>query len=170
MTKQNPIASLSFAPLRGDKQRFDCLPPSIHPDTGEPFKWIVQPQVDWPEPPKWLLAIWTAWDKFKPQLQAACPWAEQPAPRKQEKPKQRQSDSVDVIGAFNDAHDLPTMLERYGYKRKGRTRYLSPTAAPGCPVLLCSLMARAAGCTMPVTRCAVRKADTLCHVLTFLSL
>ena len=134
--KDDKTKSYSVFELRaaeGDKQRFDCLPPSIHPDTGEPFKWIVQPQVDWPEPPKWLLAIWTAWDKFKPQLQAACPWAEQPAPRKQEKPKQRQSDSVDVIGAFNDAHDLPTMLERYGYKRKGRTRYLSPHSSTGLP-------------------------------------
>src|SRR5690606_22119828 len=40
------------------KQRQDILPPSIHPDTGLPYRWVTQPREDWPEPPPWLLALW----------------------------------------------------------------------------------------------------------------
>ena len=111
--------------------RYDMLPPSTHPDTGKPYKWITQPVDNWPEPPAWLLAMWQAWDKFKPQLQAACPWAEKPEPVRV--PAQRQH-SDGVIQQFNDAHDIRQILEHYGYQRKGRTRYLSPhttTKLPG---------------------------------------
>lgn len=113
------------------KARQDVLPPSIHPDTGNPYRWIVQPKGDWPTPPDWLLAIWQAWDKFKPQLQATCPWADKPKPRKLA-PAKPQSDGI--IQQFNDAHDIGQMLEHYGYQRKGRARYLSPhttTRLPG---------------------------------------
>lgn len=118
------------------KQRQDVLPPSIHPDTGQPYKWIVQPpksNADWPTPPAWLLAMWTAWDSFKPQLQSACPWL--PASeRPQSEPRLTPSHGGDsVIDAFNDAHDLRTMLERYGYSRKGKSRYLSPHTTTGLP-------------------------------------
>jgi hypothetical protein len=113
------------------KARQDVLPPSTHPDTGKPYKWITQPVDKWPEPPAWLMAMWQAWDKFKPQLQAACPWAEKPQTSRV--PAQRQH-SDGVIQQFNDAHDIRQMLEHYGYQRKGRTRYLSPhttTKLPG---------------------------------------
>lgn len=118
------------------RQRFDMLPPSIHPDTGKPYAWIVQPPkpgTDWPTPPAWLLAMWGAWDKFKPQLQAACPWAvvETPAPARTQAP--RQENGSNVIQAFNDAHDLRMTLERYGYSRKGKSRYLSPHTSTGLP-------------------------------------
>lgn len=118
------------------RQRFDMLPPSIHPDTGKPYAWIVQPPkpgADWPTPPAWLLAMWQAWDKFKPQLQAACPWAvtETPAPARTQAPRQEQGGNV--IQAFNDAHDLRATLERYGYTRKGKSRYLSPHTSTGLP-------------------------------------
>lgn len=119
------------------KQRQDVLPPSIHPDTGKPYAWIVQPPKpgqEWPTPPDWLLAMWTAWDKFKPQCQAACPWAEQPAPAASRQPRQTEREGTNVIQAFVDAHDLRMTLERYGYTRKGRSRYLSPhttTKLPG---------------------------------------
>lgn len=120
------------------KQRQDVLPPSIHPDTKAPYRWIVQPASDfdgWPEPPAWLLSIWSAWDSFKPQLQDACPWSEQPErespPKKQ--PRTQDRDGVDVIQAFLDAHDLRMVLDQYGYKRKGRVRYLSPHTTTNLP-------------------------------------
>jgi putative DNA primase/helicase len=120
------------------KQRQDVLPPSIHPDTGKPYKWIVQPpkpDEPWPTPPDWLLAMWTAWDSFKPQLQAACPWAPKPEPvRAKAKSKQANTGGDNIIQAFVDAHDLRMTLEQYGYTRKGRSRYLSPhttTKLPG---------------------------------------
>lgn len=116
------------------KQRQDVLPPSMHPDTGKPYKWIVQPPQrgsQWPTPPDWLLSVWTAWDSFKPQMQDVCPWAE-----KKETPVRKKEDSKDsgsgVIQAFNDAHDLRMVLESYGYQRKGK-RYLSPHSGTGLP-------------------------------------
>lgn len=119
------------------RQRFDMLPPSIHPDTHEPYKWIVQPPKpgqEWPTPPQWLLTIWTVWDKFKPQLQAACPWAPVPeAPATKAKNNQQEHEGVNVIQAFIDAHDLRMMLEQYGYTRKGKSRYLSPHSSTKLP-------------------------------------
>jgi len=120
------------------KQRQDVLPPSIHPDTGKPYKWIVQPPKpgkEWPTPPQWLLAMWTAWDQFKPQLQGACPWAPKMEPS-EPRPRQQQLNDgkgVNVIQAFLDAHDLRIMLEQYGYTRKGRSRYLSPHTTTNLP-------------------------------------
>lgn len=118
------------------KSRFDMLPPSIHPDTQKPYQWIVQPpkpDTDWPTPPDWLLAMWGAWDSFKPQLQAACPWLPKPEPVPVKAKPARQSEGVSVIDAFTSAHDLRITLEAYGYTRKGRTRYLSPHTTTNLP-------------------------------------
>ena len=119
------------------KQRQDVLPPSIHPETKRPYKWIVQPaktREDWPTPPGWLLAIWESWDSFKPQIKQICPWAEkQPAP--ENKPKTvytGQDKGADVIGEYNRVYSLVNQLERYGYTRKGN-RYLSPHSGTNLP-------------------------------------
>lgn len=117
-------------------QKQDVLPPSIHPDTGKPYKWIVQPPKpgqEWPAPPAWLLAAWTSWDKFKPQFQGACPWAEPEPLPSAPATRQRTDAQASPIDAFNDAHDLRMTLERYGYTRKGKTRYLSPHTTTGLP-------------------------------------
>lgn len=120
----------------GDKQRYDVLPPSIHPETGKPYKWIVQPTKsleEWPEPPAWLMAIWNAWDSFKPQLVDACPWTVKEVPPAPKAPVRTQDGGGNVIQAFIDAHPLTAVLEQYGYKRVGK-RYLSPhttTKLPG---------------------------------------
>ena len=117
------------------RHRFDLAPPSIHPDTLKPYRWIVQPPktlAEWPEPPAWLMAIWNAWDSFKPQLVDACPWlpkAAPPTPRETKQPTQQGS----AITAFNDAHDLRMVLEQYGYTRKGKSRYLSPHTTTNLP-------------------------------------
>jgi len=120
------------------KQRYDVLPPSQHPDTGKPYRWIVQPPSkleDWPEPPAWMMAIWNAWDSFKPQLVDACPWlpkATPPAPKKPSPAKSGEQGSSAIV-AFNDAHDLRMILEQYGYTRKGKSRYLSPHTTTNLP-------------------------------------
>lgn len=117
-------------------QKQDVLPPSIHPDTGKPYKWIVQPPKPgqpWPVPPAWLLAAWTSWDKFKPQFQGACPWGEPATLPPTREPQPRSDSQSSPIEAFNDAHDLRMTLERYGYTRKGKTRYLSPHTTTGMP-------------------------------------
>ena len=118
------------------KQRQDVLPPSIHPDTKQPYKWVVQPVDDWPEPPQWLLAMWKDWERFKPQVKGMCPWL--PEDKKPEVTLHKQANTSgmvrgSVIDAFTDAHDLITLLEQYGYQRKGSRRYLSPHSGTGLP-------------------------------------
>jgi putative DNA primase/helicase len=120
------------------KQRYDVLPPSIHPDTGKPYRWIVQPPSkleDWPEPPAWMMAIWNAWDSFKPQLIDACPWIPKAPPPTAKKPSQAKTgeQGPGAITAFNEAHDLRMVLEQYGYTRKGKSRYLSPHTTTNLP-------------------------------------
>jgi|GEM_PF-3135536 len=137
--EDNPKKHYTVFELRASsegKQRFDVLPPSIHPETQEPYKWIVQPpkQGDWPTPPAWLISIWTAWDSFKPQLRDACPWAQ---PEQRPKPaKTKASNGGDkaneVVEAYKRANPLLQQLERYGYTKKGR-RYLSPHSGTGLP-------------------------------------
>ena len=52
----------------------DVLPPSIHPDTGNPYTWAGASVWDGlPDIPAPLLTIWTEWDRFRPQLMDACP-------------------------------------------------------------------------------------------------
>ena len=118
------------------KQRQDVLPPSIHPDTVQPYRWLIQPVDDWPEPPQWLLAMWKDWERFKPQVKGMCPWL--PEDKKPEVSLHKRSNTSgtvrgSVIDAFTDAHDLITLLEQYGYQRKGSRRYLSPHSGTGLP-------------------------------------
>lgn len=121
-----------------DKQRQDVLPPSIHPDTGEPYRWLVQPASDrdsWPGPPAWLLAIWTAFSAFKPQLEDACPWRPakpKPAMQQQSKPSAHQGET-DVISHYISQNGLPSTLTRYGYKQVSGKRWLSPHSSTGLP-------------------------------------
>lgn len=117
-------------------QKQDCVPPAIHPTTLKPYEWTVKPPktlAEWPTPPDWLLAIWTAWDSFKPQLQQVCPWAAKPE-RKQlpQRTQQSAQGMPDVSGEYERANPIEQQLERYGYKRKGK-RYLSPHSSTGLP-------------------------------------
>lgn len=131
------LASYAVLEIRAGDNRFDVLPPSIHPDTGKPYRWIVQPAKsldDWPEPPGWLMAIWGAWSDFKPQLEAACPWA--PKPERKALPARDYSapdDGGSVIDQYLAANPLVSALERYGYTRKGKDRFLSPHSSTGLP-------------------------------------
>lgn len=138
-TEADPTRHYTVFELRAatdGKQRQDVLPPSIHPDTGKPYRWIVQPPAPgktWPEPPGWLLAIWGAWGDFKPQLKTACPWVDDPLPPPVSTKPKREQQGTDVIGEYLSRHDLRSELERYGYKRVGRKRYLSPHTGTGLP-------------------------------------
>ena len=137
-TESDPKKKYTVFELRssGDgKQRQDVLPPTIHPDTGEAYKWLIQPPKDkeWPTPPDWLLAIWTAFDKFKPQFVEACPWGPKPEPVAPPKSKpEQQGEGSDVIQQYCDANPLRNALSQYGYKQKGR-RWLSPHSGTGIP-------------------------------------
>jgi putative DNA primase/helicase len=114
-----------------DQQRQDVLPPSIHPDTGQPYVWLTKPNGTIPEPPAWLLAVWKNWDALKPQLQGLCPWAVQrPTPKP---PKTRRPDNdttPSVIDAYDQANSIESALTRYGYRPQGK-RWLSPHSSTG---------------------------------------
>lgn len=115
----------------------DVLPPSIHPETGKPYVWRTPPTFDGlPELPAELLAIWQNWEFFKRDAEAACPWA----PREEPRPSRKAGLGVStpagpggsVIEAFNRAHDVEQLLERHGYKRRGK-KWLFPASSTGLP-------------------------------------
>lgn len=137
--QDNPARHFTVFELRvatDEKQRFDVLPPSMHPDTGEPYRWVVQPPAnaqDWPTPPDWLLAIWEAWDCFKPQMRDVCPWVERkPAPAAKKPRAANEYNGDSPIQLYLRDHPLDAELSKYGYKPIGK-RYLSPHSGTGLP-------------------------------------
>ncbi len=126
-TKEDPRKTEVVFELRAGAVQ-DVLPPSIHPDTNRPYSWAGRSIFDGlPELPSQLLTLWREWDKIRPQMMEVCPWKKEPdfqPPRKQ-RPK---GDSTSVIDAFNEAHDMHTLLVEYGYKQTFKNRYLSPNS------------------------------------------
>jgi hypothetical protein len=114
------------------QQRQDVLPPSVHPDTGQPYVWLTKPNGVIPEPPAWLLSLWKNWDALRPQLQGLCPWApERPTP-KPAKPRIPSGNDTtpSVIDAYDQAHSIEASLAQYGYRQQGK-RWLSPHSSTG---------------------------------------
>jgi hypothetical protein len=110
----------------GDIQ--DILPPTLHPQTGRPYTWLVPPSNEFPPLPEALLELWANWDSYRRELEGLCPWAKrgfnpEPAPR-------GDGSRPDVIAAFNRAHPVEEMLEAHAYTRRGK-RWLSPTSSSG---------------------------------------
>ena len=112
----------------------DVLPPSVHPDTGRPYRWEGRSIWDGlPDLPPQLLTIWREWDNFRPQMMSACPWLN----TEQRPPSKPRTNGSSVIDAFNAAHDMRSLLVQYGYKQTGKNRFLSPnstTKLAGCVV------------------------------------
>jgi len=127
-TKEDPRKTEVVFELRAGAVQ-DVLPPSIHPDTGRPYTWAGRSIFDGlPELPPQLLTLWREWDKIRPQMMEVCPWRKEPdfqPPRKQ-RPK---GDSTSVIDAFNESHDMHSLLIQYGYKQTFKNRYLSPNSS-----------------------------------------
>lgn len=138
--KDDPKKHFTVFELRaseaGGKARQDVLPPSIHPDTKEPYIWEVQPRSPWPAPPDVLVAIWSAWESFKPQMKAACPWVTpEPLYVPITRPRDHATDSTGaqkVQDAYESAYDLAGSLVTYGYIKRGK-RYLSPHSGTNLP-------------------------------------
>ena len=109
----------------------DVLPPSIHPDTGRPYEWAGRSIFDGlPDLPTQLLTLWREWDKFRPQMSAICPWRREPEFQPPRRPRPK-GDGTSVIDAFNQAHDMHSLLVQYGYKQTAKDRYLSPNSTSG---------------------------------------
>jgi hypothetical protein len=116
--------------LRAGKVQ-DLLPPSIHPDTKQPYTWEPAPpqaREDIPEIPGGLLALWQNWDALKPQMDRANPAYVPPEPK-----RRTEAAEGGVIAAFNDKYTAREVLEDNGYKARGKDRYLPPNSTTGVP-------------------------------------
>jgi hypothetical protein len=110
----------------------DVLPPSIHPDTGNEYRWAGTPPESIGDIPDQLLTIWTEWDRFRPQLMDLCPWKTKPEFRPPEKPRRMPAEGQNAIAAYNDATPIKMALEQAGYRQFGN-RYLSPNSTSKIP-------------------------------------
>jgi hypothetical protein len=111
----------------------DVLPPSIHPDTGNPYEWAGASVWDGlPELPAQILTIWREWDRFRPQMIDLCPW--KPAQEFKAPPRKPRaaSDRTNVIDAYNAANSITDALSGAGYRQFGN-RWLSPNSTSGIP-------------------------------------
>jgi hypothetical protein len=114
----------------------DCLPPSTHPDTKQPYRWLRGPAdlpgklATLPEP---LAELWQGWSAWKPGLEALCPWNAKPQPEPKARTFDRPTDSTgpSVIDAFNAATDPGQLLEQHSYKPAGPGRWIAPQSSSG---------------------------------------
>ena len=110
----------------------DVLPPSTHPDTGQPYTWageVPATREDIPELPPELVRLWENWAALEPHLKAACPWAPQvTSPPVQ---RARSGDGESVIDTFCDRYSPGELLERNGYKLAGVNRWCAPDSSSG---------------------------------------
>lgn len=129
----HPEAKVTLFELRAGANQ-DVLPPSKHP-SGKLYRWLTplpaSPE-DIPEPPAALLELWQNWEAWLPELRAACPWAKPAEPKMAPRPQEARP-HADIIGRFNDAHDVRAILEAHGYKPKGKRRFLPPRSTSGVP-------------------------------------
>lgn len=115
----------------------DVLPPSLHPDTGQPYTWAGPVPVtvaDLPELPPALLALWERWAALEPVMKGACPWApaEPPAPSARALERLGSADGAGgVVDTFNEARTLAEVLNAAGYKGGPRGPWLYPGSSSG---------------------------------------
>ena len=111
----------------------DVLPPSIHPDTGNPYTWAGANIADGlPELPDQVLTLWREWDRFRPQLMDLCPWKRRAEFTPPPKARRNAGEGQSVIAAYNEATPITEALSRAGYRQFG-TRWLSPNSSSKIP-------------------------------------
>lgn len=97
----------------------DILPPTIHPDTGKPYRWVGD-YADLPELPAELLRVWNRAMTGTRDKRA-------------ESALVRSYDAGDgVIQRFNAAADIGHVLEMHGYLPSG-SRWCAPESTSGDP-------------------------------------
>lgn len=134
----DPRKRVTIFELRAGRVQ-DVLPPSIHPGTGQPYRWITPPVDGFPPVPDKLLALWRDFENFRRRARNLCPWAE-PMPAEEPRPlrSRRAHTGPSVIAAFNEVHEVTAILKAHGYTKSGK-RWKSPHAklesAPGIVIL-----------------------------------
>ncbi len=118
--------------LRGGSVQ-DVLPPTVHKDTGEPYRWVgavpMRPD-DVPIIPPELLALWNAWPANVPVMRDACPWAPPPLRRTHRPPVRRHTHGHGIIDRYNAYVSVPDVLARAGYREHGG-RWIAPGSTTG---------------------------------------
>lgn len=134
--RQKEFAPVTVFELRAGAVQ-DVLPPSIHPDTGQPYSWRNPPTDGLPELPSDLVKTWRLWDIFKRTAVEACPWV--PAAnkalakvKKGSPPRKEGGDQPSVIEPYNRATNIETLLQRHGYIKRGH-KWLAPQSSTGLP-------------------------------------
>lgn len=131
---EKPSGRMVVFELRGGPGVQDVLPPTVHPDTGEPYRWTGSGCPRSPEEipflPACLLHTWLHWPAR--EMRGVCPWA--PTERHHPRPSTRRQTrkGPSVIEAFNERYAVDEILARNGYKRHGK-RWLSPHSTTGVP-------------------------------------
>ncbi len=116
-------------------QTQDILPPSIHPETQQPYRWAGASYEDMAEIPSQILHLWQEWPRFAPQMQDICPWRTAPAFSPKRHKRRLEGDQGSVIEAYNEAHPIQDEIEKVGYVQFGN-RWLSPNSTSKIPGLV----------------------------------
>ncbi|MCX7108687.1 MAG: bifunctional DNA primase/polymerase [Proteobacteria bacterium] len=111
----------------------DVAPPSIHPDTGQPYK-LVGDVTQLPTIPAELLDIWQHWGDWKAFFVTFAPGWQPPkeSPKRPSAGKPKLEGERDSIAEFNQSHALEDVLAANGYTRKGK-RFIRPGSDSGLP-------------------------------------
>jgi putative DNA primase/helicase len=119
----------------------DALPPTIHVGTQQPYRWAIPPKEGFPPLPAKLLELWTDWANTEKAALAVCPWyvaiiGSQRATQLRDPPrKPRDPSTPSVIAEFNAAHNVTSLLEAYGYERRGK-RFSKPKTSHSAGLVL----------------------------------
>lgn len=108
---------------------YDCLPPSIHPQTLEPYTY--EGSIDNIAPaPAWIEILATDWERFKPQLLDAVLGTSH-AVQHAVAPRLIDKSEATISQLYCDRVPLSDALKKYGYKQKSNKRWLSPYSGTG---------------------------------------
>lgn len=111
----------------GSDQLQDVLPPTIHPETKQPYTWSIAPPPTletWPYLPQEWVDIWENWQAFKEAVNSLDPAFS--ANKASARSVARILPMPDVINAFNARHSLTELLLKYGYKQCSKNKWISP--------------------------------------------
>lgn len=130
---ENPRDLVTVFELRAGAVQ-DVLPPSIHPVTLKPYRWL-EGRAPWelgavPPVPAPLLNLWQHWDELLPAMEAACPWRRSPeAPLRPKRTGAADAtpDEWDAVRQELLQHlDLDAVLDKIGAERRTARTYLCP--------------------------------------------